>query len=230
MLDIQKTIRALHQPTRATHALRFFKTGKGEYGHGDQFLGLTNPQCRAIVKHHRHASRSIIQTLLRSPYHEERQIALFILVDQFQRGDEKIQKAIYTLYLQSTSSINNWDLVDCSAYKIVGAHLLQKSRVILKKLARSISLWERRIAIVSTLAFINIGQFDDTLQIATLLLHDPHDLIHKAVGWMLREVGKRSPRTLKKFLDRHAPEMPRTMLRYAIERFAPLQRKKYLQL
>ena len=230
MLEIQKKIHALYNPERAKQALRFFKTGKGEYGEGDKFLGLSVPQCRAIVKTYRDSSRSEITTLLRSPYHEERLVALIIMVDQYRRGSALQKETLYRLYLKSTKYINNWDLVDTSASNIVGVHLLNKSKGILKTLAHSKSVWDRRIAMISTLVFIVEGQFDATLQIATLLLYDEHDLIHKAVGWMLREVGKRSRPTLVGFLDKHAQEMPRTMLRYSIERFPEKKRKRYLLL
>jgi len=229
LLAIQKNIRALGSTERALHSLRFFKTGKGQYGHGDEFLGLSVPQCRAIVREYRICSQQDLVTLFHSPKHEERLVALLIITDQYHRAAPKEKERIYNFYLRSTSRINNWDLVDCSAYKIVGVHLLNRPRGILRTLARSKSLWERRIAIVATFKFISEGQLNTTLEIATLLLRDTHDLIHKAVGWMLREVGKRDGAALRKFLDQHASIMPRTMLRYAIERLTVTQRQHYLQ-
>ncbi|OIO19143.1 MAG: DNA alkylation repair protein [Candidatus Magasanikbacteria bacterium CG_4_9_14_0_2_um_filter_41_10] len=223
--------RAIHQQAdtaRAIHSMRFFKTGTREYGEGDIFLGLTVPMQRTIAKTFRDLPMPTILKLLHSTYHEYRQIALFILVLQFERGDTRIQKQIVDIYLSNTACINNWDLVDLSAHKILGVWLRTRNRKILARLATSKSLWERRIAIISTFAFIAERQFEDTIALSTILLQDTHDLIHKAVGWALREVGKKDINVLKHFLNVHAKTMPRTMLRYAIEKFPESKRKQYL--
>ena len=227
--DIHDRLVALRDPVRAGHSLRFFKTGPGQYGEGDRFLGLTLPQIRAITREYRALPLDELSRLLDSEWHEERLVALIIATEQFRRGDAKTRRAIYDWYLARTHRINNWDLVDVSAHKIAGAYLLDRSRAPLRRLARSKLLWDRRIAIIATAAFIREGQFDDTLQIAEMLLRDEHDLMHKAVGWMLREVGKRDVGVLRRFLDQHAATMPRTALRYAIERFPPALRQKYMK-
>lgn len=219
LTEVRRAIRAAATPARATVNAWFFKTKKEEYGHGDVFVGVTVPQGRAIAQRYRDLPLKDVQKLLTSKIHEERIIALFILIGQFERGDDKVKRAVYEYYLSATKYSNNWDLVDSSALQIVGAYLEKRSREILYTLARSKSLWERRIAIIATFYFIRRDDFVDTLAIAKLLLQDQHDLIHKAVGWMLREVGKRSLETEKRFLDTHAHQMPRTALRYAIERF-----------
>jgi 3-methyladenine DNA glycosylase AlkD len=227
--DIQKEIRSLADPKRAKNFAWFFKTGKGEYGEGDKFLGLNTPQTRSISKKYKDLSLPDIQELIKSQYHEERSIAIQILVLKFSRSNDRYAKRIFKFYLAHTKWINNWDLVDISAGYIVGGYLMDKPRKILDKLARSKLLWERRIAVISTLAFIVKGQSEDTLRIAKILLSDKHDLIHKAVGWMLREVGKRcGEKYLTDFLDENIKAMPRTTLRYAIERFPEEKRKKYL--
>ncbi len=225
--DIQKAA----DPIKGKFLQRFFKTGKGQYAEGDVFLGLTVPQSRVIAKKYRFLPLSSVQALLKSKIHEERLIALLILVDRFATSDEEGRKRIYTLYLASTRWINNWDLVDTSADKIVGRYIFEhpKERHVLKTFAKSPLLWERRIAIIATFWCIKQGRFDDTLQIAKILLSDTHDLIHKAVGWMLREVGKRSLQIEKDFLLVHYKRMPRTSLRYAIEHFPPAVRKQYLR-
>ena len=228
MKELHERLLALRDPVRATHSLRFFKTGPGQYGEGDRFLGLTLPQIRSIAREFRDASLEQLSELVDSEWHEERLVALIIAVDQFRRGDAAKRGAIYKWYLKKTDRINNWDLVDVSSYHIVGSYLCGRSHAPLRKLAKSRSLWDKRIAIVSTLAFIREGDFDDTLEIARMLLADKHDLIHKAVGWMLREVGKRDQKVLRTFLDEHASEMPRTALRYAIERMSPTVRKRYM--
>ena len=207
---------------------RFFKTGPGEYGEGDRFLGISVPAVRKVATACRDLSLPAIADLLRSPWHEERLLALLLLVRQYTDGTPAHRDAIYRLYIRSTAHINNWDLVDCSA-SIVGVHLHKSGRMQLRRLARSSSLWERRIAIVATYAYTRRGEFDETLRIAALLLNDPHDLIHKAVGWMLREVGKRDRAVEEAFLRTHARRMPRTMLRYAIERFPAAQRRRFLE-
>lgn len=227
---IRHAIRNERNTEKALLLQRFFKTGKGEYAEGDRFLGLTVPQSRRIVREFRDASFADVTALLESPFHEERFIALQLLVGQFVHGDALMKKKIVTHYLRSTRFINNWDLVDSSAPHILGTYLCDHPRDILYTFVRSRDLWKRRIAIVSTFTFIRRGEYDDTLALAEFLVHDPHDLMHKATGWMLREVGKRDRLRLMKFLDQHASTMPRTMLRYAIEHFDPVLRKHYLEL
>lgn len=207
----------------------FFKTGEGEYGYGDVFVGLTVPQSRQLAKKYQELPLPDIETLLTSTIHEERLIALFLLIKKFQAGDEGVRKQIYDVYLSHTKYINNWDLVDSSAAYIVGEYLMDKPKEVLYQLAQSESIWERRIAILATFAFIKNGRYEETLTIAEILLHDEHDLIHKAVGWMLREVGKRcSEAAEEEFVRKHCQTMPRTMLRYAIERFPKAKREVYL--
>jgi len=228
---------------RATNFSRFFKTGKDEYGEGDRFLGISTPNSRSLAKKYKYLSLAEIQKLIRSEIHEERFIALLILIEQFKKVNQKDKEDIFKFYIKNTKYINNWDLVDISAHKIVGEYLLEnpycvtifkgqalKGSKLLNHLAESKNLWERRIAIVSTAAFIIKGKFGETLEIAEILLNDRHDLIHKAVGWMLREVGKRSLETEEKFLEKHYKKMPRTMLRYAIEKFSENKRQYYLKL
>lgn len=225
---IQKELRALASPETAAILQRFFKTGPGQYGEGDVFLGIKVPPMRALAKQHRDAGLDTVAALLDSRYHEERFFALLLLMQFYSRATDMERGAACDLYLGSTRRINNWDLVDVSAPHIVGRHLQERSRKVLHKLARSSSLWERRIAIISTLHFIRLHDFDDALRIAATLLQDEHDLMHKAVGWMLREVGKRDPAAEENFLKLHYRSMPRTMLRYAIERFPESKRKNYL--
>jgi 3-methyladenine DNA glycosylase AlkD len=208
---------------------RFFKTGKGEYGEGDIFYGIKVPVQRSIAGKHRGLLLSDLQKLLNSPVHEERLVSLFILVDKYGRGDEKQKEKIFRFYLKNTRKINNWDLVDLSAPKIVGAHLFDRDKSILFKLANSPNLWEKRIAILSTMFFIKYLHFDTTFGIAEILLNDKHDLIHKGVGWMLREVGNKSLTEEERFLKKYYKQMPRTMLRYAIEKFPESRRKAYLK-
>ena len=230
---LQSDIFKLKNPTKATFLSRFFKTGPGEYGEGDLFWGLTVPESRKLALKYQDLAFTEITELLESKVHEERLIALLILVHNFQRGDGGAKERIYKFYLRNTNYVNNWDLVDLSADKIVGAYLLDQpagGRDILYRLARSKNIWERRIAIIASFQFIKEKKESaDTLNMAEILLTDSHDLIHKAVGWMLREVGKRaSEKALVKFLDKHAREMPRTMLRYAIERLPEKLRIGYL--
>jgi 3-methyladenine DNA glycosylase AlkD len=187
------------------------------------------PTLRKLTREYAQLAMDEVIALLHSPWHEERVMALLLLVQSYQRGDERHRGRVHRLYLANTAHINNWDLVDISAEHIVGAHLLERSHRPLRKLARSASLWERRIAVLATFHFIRQGRFETTLEIAGMLLDDPHDLIHKAVGWMLREVGKRDEATARAFLDEHADRMPRTMLRYAIERYPPGVRQAYLR-
>jgi 3-methyladenine DNA glycosylase AlkD len=225
---IRAELHKLGNPARGVHSQRFFKTGPGQYGEGDKFLGLTVPEMRAIVRKYRGLDDAAVLELLASPWHEERLVALLLMVDAYDRGDDPRRALIHRAYLANTARINNWDLVDASAGDIVGGHLTAGDITLLERLARSENLWERRIAIVSTFYFIKHNEFRPTLKIATLLLGDSQDLIHKATGWMLREVGKRDRTALDRFLKKHYRRMPRTMLRYAIERHPERVRKQYL--
>lgn len=226
--NIISSLKSLSDRERAVHSQRYFKTGKGEYGEGDKFLGIRVPALRKIVNQYRLTPLTEIKKCLRSEYHEVRLFALFLLVQQFAGADEVKQEKIFKLYLANTKYINNWDLIDSSAPNIVGAWLFNKDRTVLAKLAQSPMLWERRIAIMATAFFIKNNQFRDTLDLSRLLLNDKEDLVHKAVGWMLREVGNRNRETEEKFLSTHYKKMPRTMLRYAIEKFSQQRRKEYL--
>ncbi len=227
--DIKEQLKNLGNREQAAISQRFFKTGPGEYGEGDIFIGIKVPVLRKLVKEYPDLSLKDVKTLLRSKYHEERLLALLILVSKFKKGDVSTRQEIYDLYLKNTSSVNNWDLVDLSAHYIVGPFLTNKSRAPLYRLAKSKSLWQRRIAIMSTFDFIKKGEFSETLKIAEMLLADREDLIHKAVGWMLREIGKRRLQSEETFLKKHYQKMPRTMLRYAIEKFPEPKRKRYLK-
>ena len=226
---ISKVLKGLADPAIAEHSQRFFKTGQGEYGEGDQFLGIRVPILRKYAKKYQATALEEIERLLKSPFHEERLFALLLLIRKFTKGDEDDKTEIFHLYLNNTQYINNWDLVDSSAHHIVGVYLEARDRQVLYKLVQSDSLWERRIAIMSTFQFIRLRQFDDTFMLAKQLINDKEDLIHKAVGWMLREIGKRAIRSEKAFLKTHYKRMPRTMLRYAIENFPEQERKKYLK-
>ncbi len=226
---LREKLHRLADSEKAEGLQRFFKTGKGEYAEGDRFIGVRVPEIRTLVKAYPDTSLNDIQSLLHSAIHEERLLALLLMVQQYQCGDSALRQSLYKLYLSSTAFINNWDLVDASAEHIVGAWLDTRSRKPLYKLARSESLWERRIAIMATFHFIKQGEFEETLLIAQLLLNDQHDLIHKAVGWMLREIGKRNQEVEEGFIKRHYHAMPRTMLRYAIERFPEKRRQAYLK-
>lgn len=225
---IQTHLRSIADPATALGSQRFFKTAPGQYGAGDVFLGIKVPVLRALVKIFRDSPSKTIAALLKSKFHEERLFALLLLIDFYQRGTDADKKQAYDLYLAHTAHINNWDLVDVSAPYIVGNFLEDKPRQILYELVASESLWERRIAIIATFHFIRRNEFTDTLRLAEHLLDDPHDLIHKAVGWMLREVGKRDLAAEEGFLQHHYRIMPRTMLRYAIERFPETRRRQYL--
>jgi 3-methyladenine DNA glycosylase AlkD len=227
--QLQKRLQELANPARAAVSRRFFKTGPGQYGEGDRFLGLAVPQLRRLAREFQAMPLDEVTEALHSAWHEERLVALLILVRQFARGDDGLRKTIYKLYLEHTALINNWDLVDASAEHIVGAYLAGRSRAPLRKLARSPIVWERRIAILSTFHFIKRGDVGETLQLAATLVGDSHDLIHKAVGWMLREAGKRDLAAEREFLDHHAATMPRTMLRYAVEKFPEPLRRHYLR-
>lgn len=206
----------------------FFKTGKGDYAEGDKFIGVTVPALRKIAKDFKDLSFSDLDLLLKSKINEERFFALIILVDQYTKASEQSKEDLYQFYLKNLKYVNNWNLVDYSAHLIVGAHLWEKDRKVLLELASSEVLWERRVAMVATWYFIRQNDLKWTFKIALLLQNDTHDLMHKAVGWMLREAGKRDQMKLIKFLDRYASKMPRTMLRYAIEKFPEEQRKSYL--
>ncbi len=226
---IRARLRALADPKVAAGATRFFKTGAGEYGHGDRFLGVSVPTQRRLAREFRGAGAPTAFALLRSPYHEQRHLALLLLVALFERADDALRRTIYDGYLGLVPSrINNWDLVDVSAPTIVGGYLAPRSHWPLYRLARSRSLWKRRVAIIATFHFIKQGSFDDTLAIAELLLDDREDLIHKATGWMLREVGNRDGASLRQFLRKHVTAMPRTTLRYAIEKLPAAERHAYL--
>lgn len=226
--SLERELRAAGDAKRAKQVAVYFKTGKGEYGEGDVFLGIPVPVMRRISLKYRSLALSDLQKLLDSKIHEYRAAALEILAAQYARGDEKQCKAIVDFYLSNTSRINNWDLVDASARPILGEHLKGRPRKILRKLAKSTSLWERRIAIVSTMTLVWAGELCDALEIAEMLLDDEHDLVHKAVGWVLREAGIEDRPRLAVFLQQNYERMPRTTLRYAIEHFSPDQRKKML--
>lgn len=256
LADLKKEIRSYSDPSKAKVFMRFFKTGKGEYGEGDKFLGLTLPQVRTVVKKYKDLiTLEELDKLIQSEYHEERTVTVAILVEKFKRAgkrkssgsvysiipsksdykstlgknEEEERKKIYDFYLSHTKFINNWDLVDISVHKIIGAYLFDKPREILYKLARSEDLWERRMSIMATFCFIYQNDFEDTFKIARILLQDKHDLIHKATGWMLREVGKRDIEKLYRFLDKYYKQMPRTCLRYAIEKFDKDKRNYYMK-
>ena len=232
LFNITQTITKQADPQKAKILQRFFKTGKGQYGEGDVFLGLMVPKQRIIVKQFTNLELKDIKILLASKIHEYRLIALLILVDKYEQAKAlPLKKQIYKFYLGQSKNINNWDLVDLSAKKIVGRYLFEtrESRKILYRLAGSANLWERRIAVLSTFYFIGQNEFSDALKISKLLLKDTHDLMHKAVGWMLREVGKKDIKILEQFLKLNYKKMPRTALRYAIERFPEKIRLRYLQ-
>ena len=228
--ELKQDLNALGNSKRAEASKWFFKTGKGEYGEGDVFLGVSVGDQRKIAKKYKDLSFDVLQHLLDSQYHEHRLTALFIMVGKYQKSkSEDVKREVVDFYLKNTKNINNWDLVDSSAHKILGDYLLDKDKSILYHLAKSKSLWDRRIAIISTMWFINNNHFTDALKIAKILLKDKHDLIHKAVGWMLREIGKKDQGLEETFLKKHYKSMPRTMLRYAIEKFEEEKRKKYLK-
>jgi 3-methyladenine DNA glycosylase AlkD len=226
--EAKRRLRALANPAIAAHSAGFFKTGPGQYGAGDKFIGVRVPALRKLARECQQLSLPEVEALLDSPIHEQRLLALLTLVLIAARADAAGRKRIYDLYLANTARVNNWDLVDSSAPYLVGAYLFDKSRQPLVRLAKSKNLWQRRIAIVATQHFIRHGDLDDTLKISRLLLADPEELIHKATGWMLREVGKRDEPALKAFLEMHAAAMPRTMLRYAIERLSPQQKQAFM--
>ena len=226
---MQQRLAELGDAPKAKSFQKFFQAGPGGYGEGDQFRGLTIPILRSLAAEYRDVSLDEATALLQSPFHEDRILALLLLTAQFEKGNAKLRETVYRLYLKNTARINNWDLVDISARSIVGAWLWDKDRKPLYRLAKSPLLWDRRIAIVATHYFIAKGDMTDTMLVAEQLLNDKHDLIHKAAGWMLREAGKRDLPALETFLRVHYRQMPRTMLRYAIERFPETQRKAYLK-
>ena len=226
---IKAELKRLADPDHAMKLQRFFKTGVGEYGEGDVFLGVRVPDQRRISEKFMDASFSDVLHLLRSGIHEHRLTALFILTEQFKRGSQEIRQQIVNLYLSNTAYVNNWDLVDSSSHKILGEWLVDRERCILYQLAESGNIWEKRISIISTFAFINRGDLTDALSLAKILLNYDHDLIHKASGWVLREVGKKDRTVLEEFLLQNYKKMPRTMLRYAIEKLPDNRRKFYLE-
>jgi len=231
--EVKKDLRSYINPEKAAFFPRFFKTGPGQYGEGDVFLGVTVPNTRIVAKKYCDLSLDQLDTLLKSEWHEDRLLALIIMVNQFKKADAVKQKELYEFYLEHMDRINNWDLVDTSARDVVGAYLYQHQELlpVLDTLAESDVLWERRIATIATFYFLTKGEPDVTIKIATKLLHDKEDLMHKAVGWMLREMGKRcDTKLLVEFLEQHAAIMPRTTLRYAIEHFDPATRKQFLAL
>ena len=225
---MQEALRPLGNAKIASHSAGFFKTGKGEYGEGDRFLGIRVPVLRKHVRQFRDAPERAVLAMLRSRYHEERLFAALLLVEQFERGDDAVKARIYDLYMRNREYINNWDIVDSSAHKIVGPWLQNRDRGVLYELVGSASLWDRRIAVIATFYYIHHREFGYALEIAARLRDDEHDLIHKAVGWMLREIGNRDRDVAEGFLKKHYRKMPRTMLRYAIEKFPEPRRKAYL--
>ena len=227
--DVRRALEALRDPEVAAHSARYFKSGPGEYGAGDRFLGVRVPQLRTLARAHRALPHEVVLEHLRSPWHEERLLALLILVEQHRRGDAEARERIHRRYLDHTRFVSNWDLVDVSAEHLVGPHVDPADLTLLEGLAGSSSVWERRIAIIATFHWTRLGVVEPALRIADRLQGDPHDLIHKAVGWMLREVGKRDPQRFEAFLAERYRRMPRTMLRYAIERLPAARRQGYLR-
>jgi 3-methyladenine DNA glycosylase AlkD len=227
--QIRAALKRHADPRQASILPRFFKTGPGEYGEGDTFIGVKVPQVRSVARAFRSAPLNTAIELLKSPIHEERLLALLLLVEQYDKGDEEQRSTIFNVYIRQTKFINNWDLVDLSAPQIVGRHLEARDRSVLVRLSKSKSLWERRIGIMATFWFIKKGDFADAIMISEILRKDSNDLIHKAVGWMLRETGKRNITAEEEFLKKYYKDMPRTMLRYAIERFPEEKRQAYLK-
>ena len=228
LLPIQRALRALADPERAKVNAGYFKTGPGEYGEGDVFLGVSVPDTRRVAREHRALPFSDVARLLASEVHEDRLLGLLVLVEQAERDRGARVDEVARFYLEHLDRVDNWDLVDSSAPQILGPYLAARPRTLLDDLAGSERVWRRRVAMLATQHFIRQGEVDDALRIATRLVRDPHDLIHKAVGWMLREVGKARPEALRAFLERHAASMPRTMLRYAIERLLPEERRAWM--
>lgn len=226
---IRQELETYIDPIKREYLPRFFKTGKGQYGEGDRFLGVVVPNTRLVARKHREVPFEVVAELLRSEWHECRLCALLILVERFKKSDEPMRKELYEFYLSQTARVNNWDLVDLSAPAIVGGYLLDKPREELYRLAASPLLWEQRIAVVSTITLIRNRDFIDILRLSELMLHHPHDLMQKAIGWMLREMGKRDPDLLVQFLEKWSKQMPRTMLRYSIEKFTPEERAYFMK-
>lgn len=227
---LQKIFRSYKNTERAKINARFFKSGKGEYGEGDKFLGITVPQTRLVAKQGSALSISDITKFLTSPWHEERLLGTILLVNRYKKSSEEAREEIYKTYLKNiTTGINNWDLVDTSAPSIVGSHLISRKRDVLYKLTKSKNLWEKRVAIIATLAFIRQNDVADTLNICELFLTEKHDLMHKACGWMLREIGKKDRKALRDFLKKHAHHMPRTMLRYSIEHLSQEEKVTWMK-
>jgi 3-methyladenine DNA glycosylase AlkD len=229
LFELKKEIKKSANPVKAAGLQRFFKTGPGEYGEGDIFLGIMVPVQRVLAKKYKALLLKEIKELLYSGIHEERLIALLILVEQYKQANEKLKEEIFTFYHLHRKKINNWDLVDLTADRISGSYLMDKDKTLLYKLAESNNFWERRIAVMSTFHFIKNNAYDDALRISEILLNDKHDLIHKAVGWMLREIGNRDIKTEEAFLIKYYKKMPRTMLRYAIEKFPEKKRIAFLK-
>lgn len=227
--EIQKELETYIDPVKREYLPNFFKTGKGQYGEGDKFLGIVVPNTRIVAKKHKGEPFEVIAELMQSEWHECRLCALLMMVERFKKSDEKQRKEIYDFYLSQTARINNWDLVDLSAPYIVGEYLKDKSRDDLYRLAGSSLLWDQRIAVVATATLIRNNDFIDIIRLSELLLHHNHDLMQKAVGWMLREMGKRDKDLLVQFLDKHAKVMPRTMLRYSIEKMTDEERAYYMK-
>lgn len=227
--EIEQEIREYIDSVKREYLPNFFKTGKGQYGEGDKFLGVVVPNTRLVAKRHKDAPMGVMAQLLQSEWHECRLCALLMLVERFKKSDAEERKIIYDFYLSQTARINNWDLVDLSAPGIVGEYLKDKPREDLYRLADSGQLWNQRIAVVSTFTLIKNKDFIDILALSERLLHHPHDLIRKAVGWMLREMGKRDKDLLVQFLEKYSRVMPRTMLRYAIEKFPEDERKEFMK-
>lgn len=229
MQNLKKEFQKYANPEKAKIYARFFKTGKGEYGEGDLFLGIAVPEQRKLAQRYIELSLGDVKKLLHSKYHEHRLTGFFILCYKYQKAKDKERDKIIGFYLKHKHRGNNWDLIDCVADKLLGKHIAEKDKSILYELAKSESLWDRRIAILTTFEFIRNRRFEDTKKIAEILLNDKHDLIHKAVGWMLREMGKRDEKVLIKFLDKNYKKMPRTMLRYAIERLDDKRKGYYMK-
>lgn len=226
---LRSILQSMADPDKAVFLQRFFKTGKGEYAEGDVFIGISVPEQRKIAKEYKTLDLNDVGILLKSKIHEERLVALLILLEKFKKADEKFRKKIFTFYLRNRKFINNWDLVDLSAEKIPGQYLLTRDKSVIYKLVKSANIWDRRIGVMATFRFIKNKQYATTLRVSRILLKDKHDLIHKAVGWMLREIGKRDQKTEEIFLRKYYRIMPRTMLRYAIEKFPDNKRKFYLK-
>lgn len=227
--NLKKDLQKLANPQQAQILQRFFKTGPGEYGEGDVFLGINVPDQRKVAKKYVGISLDALKKLVNSKIHEHRLTGFMLLDYKYQQADQRAKKKLFNFYIKNRAGANNWDIIDVTAPKIIGDFLIDKDKSILYKFAKSKNLWERRIAMVACIAFIRENDFKDTLRISEILLNDEHDLIHKAVGWMLREVGKRDQAVGEKFLKKHYQKMPRTMLRYAIERFSDKKRRLYLK-